>query len=422
MSVTFDVFVPLADFGADPRPGVTVRAVATPRVKLGPDAIHSAEKSAVTDEAGHATLTLVSVVGVWYEISSPGAINPVRLAGYVPDVEDPTTGEVFAADVVINLRTVMDEDPTPGYVPIAVYPGGGGGGVTVHGELTGREAADQHPIGAVTGLQAALDAKAAVAHVHEISDVSELDAYLAAVAAALDETLQKTSNLSDLTDAAAARTNLGLGTAATTAVTAYATAAQGAKADTAVQPAALDGYATDAELVAGLATKAPVLGSDDNYVTDAEKAALHTHPAVVAQGATQADARTAIGLGTAATTASTAYATAAQGTKADTALQPATAQTINAQTGTTYTLVAADAGKVVTLSNTGAITLSAPGSVFTAGQRVDVVVINTGMATVVGTSGATANGTPSLVSRARWSAFTVLWTSATACVVIGDLA
>ena len=63
------------------------------------------------------------------------------------------------------------------------------------------------------------------------------------------------------------------------------------------------------------------LGADDNYVTDAEKAALHTHPAVIAQGATQADARTAIGLGSAATTASTAYATAAQGATADGAAQ-----------------------------------------------------------------------------------------------------
>lgn len=43
---------------------------------------------------------------------------------------------------------------------------------------------------------------------------------------------------------------------------------------------------------------APALGADDNYVTDAEKAALHTHSAVIAQGATAADARAAIGAGT----------------------------------------------------------------------------------------------------------------------------
>lgn len=127
-------------------------------------------------------------------------------------------------------------------------------------------------------------------------------------------------------------------------------------------------------------------------------------------------------LGTAAAAATEDFATAAQGAKADTALQVATAQPINAQTGTTYTLQASDAGKLVTLDNTGAITLNAPGSTFTAGQRVDVLVLNTGMATVVGTSGATGNGTPSLVSRARYSAFTVVWLTATTFVVIGDLA
>ena len=166
---------------------------------------------------------------------------------------------------------------------------------------------------------------------------------------------------------------------------------------------------------------------------------LSGKPAVIGAGATAADARAAIGagtssfsgayadltgkptLGTAAATASTDYATAAQGAKADTALQPATGQAINAQTGTTYTLAAGDAGKLVTITNAAAITLTVPGGVFTAGQRVDCIVAGAGMVTVVGSS-CTVNGTPSLVSRARYSAFTVLFTSSTTAIVVGDLA
>jgi hypothetical protein len=54
--------------------------------------------------------------------------------------------------------------------------------------------------------------------------------------ASLSGALLATSNLSDLQSVSTARTNLGLGTAATTAATDYATAAQGALADSSVQP------------------------------------------------------------------------------------------------------------------------------------------------------------------------------------------
>ena len=76
-----------------------------------------------------------------------------------------------------------------------------------------------------------------------LDTLGELSASLAADETALSSLtttvgtkLAKSSNLSDLTNASTARTNLGLGTAATTNSTAYATAAQGTTADSAVQP------------------------------------------------------------------------------------------------------------------------------------------------------------------------------------------
>lgn len=50
----------------------------------------------------------------------------------------------------------------------------------------------------------------------------------------------KANNLSDLTNIVTARANLGLGTAAVEAATSFATAAQGLKADTAIQQATFE--------------------------------------------------------------------------------------------------------------------------------------------------------------------------------------
>lgn len=77
-------------------------------------------------------------------------------------------------------------------------------------------------ISTVSGLQTALDGKAALVHAHAASDISDSTAPGRAVLTAAT--------------AAAQRTALGLGTAATTAASDYATAAQGVLAGSAVQP------------------------------------------------------------------------------------------------------------------------------------------------------------------------------------------
>lgn len=69
---------------------------------------------------------------------------------------------------------------------------------------------------------------------------------------------------------------------------------------------------------------------------------------------------------------------------------------INAQTGTTYTLVLADLGKLVTLSNAGAITLTVPTNAsvaFPVGTIIALQQMGAGAVSVVGATGVTINGT-----------------------------
>jgi len=97
---------------------------------------------------------------------------------------------------------------------------------------------------------------------------------------------------------------------------------------------------------------------------------------------------------------------------------------VNAQTGTTYAPVLTDRGKLVTLSNASAITVTLPSdatAAFATGTQIDFAVIGAGMATFVGSS-STVNGTPSLVTRAQYSAVTAIKTAANTWLLVGDLA
>lgn len=106
--------------------------------------------------------------------------------------------------------------------------------------------------------------------------------------------------------------------------------------------------------------------------------------------------------------------------------QDDTTLSFNAQTGTTYTLVAADLGKLVTLSNAGAITLTIPPSVFAAGNQIHIQQIGVGQVTLTQGSGVTITSTGATASapklRARYSAATIICTNGNAFTVLGDLA
>lgn len=98
---------------------------------------------------------------------------------------------------------------------------------------------------------------------------------------------------------------------------------------------------------------------------------------------------------------------------------------INAQTGTTYTPVLSDENSLVTLSNASAITVTLPQDselAFPVGGRIDFAGIGAGLVTFAAGTGATVNGTPSLVTRARYSAVTAIKVSANTWLLVGDLA
>lgn len=67
---------------------------------------------------------------------------------------------------------------------------------------------------------------------------------------------------------------------------------------------------------------------------------------------------------------------------------------VNAQTGTTYTLVLADASRLVTLTNAAAITLTVPANssvAFPVGTRIVIAQRGAGQVTVAGAGGVTVN-------------------------------
>ena len=100
--------------------------------------------------------------------------------------------------------------------------------------------------------------------------------------------------------------------------------------------------------------------------------------------------------------------------------------TLNAQTGTTYTLVAADSGKLVTSSNAASVVITIPPSVFAAGEQINVQSIGAGLTSFAQGAGVTITSTGATATapilRAQYSACTIICTASNTFTVIGDLA
>lgn len=101
---------------------------------------------------------------------------------------------------------------------------------------------------------------------------------------------------------------------------------------------------------------------------------------------------------------------------------------INAQTGTSYTTVLADNGKLVTLSNAAAIAVTIPPNssvAYPVGAQINMAQLGAGQVTVSGGSGVTivstgaTSATPK--ARAQYSTLTAVQTSTDNWLIMGDI-
>jgi hypothetical protein len=98
--------------------------------------------------------------------------------------------------------------------------------------------------------------------------------------------------------------------------------------------------------------------------------------------------------------------------------------TTNAQTGTTYTSVLDDNGKIVEMNNASANTLTVPlnsSVAYPVGAQINILQTGTGQTTVAATGGVTINATPGLKLRTQWSSATLIKRATDTWVLVGDL-
>ena len=107
--------------------------------------------------------------------------------------------------------------------------------------------------------------------------------------------------------------------------------------------------------------------------------------------------------------------------------QDDTTLAFNAQTGTTYTLVATDAAnKWVTFGNASAITVTVPPSVFTTGNVINCQAILAGQVTFTQGAGVTITSTGATSASPKlskqFSACSIVCTGSNTFTIVGDIA
>jgi hypothetical protein len=105
----------------------------------------------------------------------------------------------------------------------------------------------------------------------------------------------------------------------------------------------------------------------------------------------------------------------------------ATTLGINAQTGTTYTTIAADAAaKLVTLTNASAITVTVAAGLYAVGEQINFAQLGAGQVTFQGDTGVTVVSTGATAAtpkcRVQYSTATAICTASNTWLIVGDIA
>ena len=96
--------------------------------------------------------------------------------------------------------------------------------------------------------------------------------------------------------------------------------------------------------------------------------------------------------------------------------------TINAQTGTSYTLAASDANNIVTMNNSAANTVAIPTGVLPVGCAVVIIQMGAGQTTVAPTSPDALYNASSAKTRAQYSVVVLYHLASGVWLLSGDMA